>query len=357
VILFGLRDAGSINACLPVITVLKDKGIPVSVYAEGLAPEHLKDKLVFIPECKVGDLLDFVGPVLVVVTVANRNQGGSIPIDLNNEAKRRNLPTVLVEEVWGGHAASRWNILPDGICVCDEFAKHLILKSWPDYPKVHVHVTGMPVFDKYFEVKTNIARYKLRNTLGLNENWPVVFFAGQAWGMPQAVKMFVEAVNSFDKPFYLILADHPAVTFPKATDEFKKIYLEYRKELDYLRVGEVIDHGDFTSGEIMAGSDLVVGIYSTMTVEACYLRKPVLIIWTPEIGQSLIKARNNIMAEWPIVSLGAALKAESTKEIKSCLQKIFAGDTVATLKAQQKHFRTDGLSGERVAKAILSYYK
>jgi len=355
VVLFGLRDTGSVNACLSVINILKDKGIPVSVYAEGLAPEYLKDKLLFFPEQKISDLLNSLGPSLVILTVAIK--GGSIPIGLNKEAKQRNLPTVLVEEVWGGHASFKWDILPDGVCVVDEFAKCLILRSWPNYPESNIHVTGMPFFDKYAEVETEIARYALHDVLRLRENWPVVFFAGQAWGMPKAVKMFVEAVNNFDNPIYLILADHPSVVSSGATEEFKKIYLEYRKELSCLRMGKVVNPSGLTSGEIMAGSDIVVGIYSTMTVEACYLRKPLITIWTPEIGQLLSEARSNIMTEWPITNLGASLKAESIEEVRNCLKRILVGDTAAMLQAQQKYFQADGLNGERVAQAVLNYYK
>ncbi len=354
-ILFGLRDVGSVNACLPVITILKDQVIPISVYAEGQASELLRDKLVFIPECKMDDLLDSVRPSLVVVTVATK--GGSIPIDLNSKAKQRNLPTVLMEEIWGGHAAFRWDVLPDAVCVCDEFSKSLILKSWPGYSESHIHVTGAPVFDKFANIQTEPAKYKLRKVLGLCEDWPVVFFAGQAWGMPQAVRMFVGALNDFDEPVYLILTDHPAVVSSEATGEFKKIYSEYRKELNYLRVGKVVNPNGLASSEFMAGSDFVVGICSTMTVEACYLRKPVLTIWTPEIGQSLSGARSNIMTEWPITNLGASLKADNVQEIRDCLRKIIDGDTADMKEAQQKHFKTDGLSGDRISRTILSYYR
>ena len=49
-ILFGLRDVGSGNACLPTVKKLKDMGIPVSVYAEGAARERFKDEFQFISE-------------------------------------------------------------------------------------------------------------------------------------------------------------------------------------------------------------------------------------------------------------------------------------------------------------------
>jgi UDP-N-acetylglucosamine:LPS N-acetylglucosamine transferase len=355
VILFGLRDTGSVNVCLPVISILKGQGIPVSIYAEGFAQERLKEKLFFIPERKMDHLLNFVRPLLVVLTVATK--GGSIPIDLNNEAKQRNLPTVLVEEIWGGHAAFRWNVLPDAVCVYDEFAKSLLFRSWPGYSESHVHITNMPIFDRLVNIQTEFAQHKLREALDLREDWPVVFFAGQAWGMPQAIKMFVEALNDFDKPVYLILTDHPAVVSAEATYKFKRIYSEYRKELNYLQVGKIVDPSGLASSEIMSGSDFVVGICSTMTIEACYLRKPVLTIWTPEIGQSFSEVRSNIMTEWPTTNLGASLKAENVGEIKNCLQKILAGDTADMMEAQQKHFKTDGLSGERIAKSILNYYR
>lgn len=348
-ILFGLRDTGSVNSCLPVITILKNQGIPVSVYAEGSALTLLRDRFTLISECKMSNLLDFVKPSLVVVTVATK--GGSVPIDLNNEAKKRSLSTVLVEEMWAGHSAFKWEVLPDGVCACDEFAKDLILKSWPDYPGSHVHVTGSSIFDKFISVQTKVAKYYLRERLGLSNEWPVVFFPGQGqiFGMTQAVPMLVEALNDLATPMHLILRDHPSVSFSKAA--------EYREVLKKLRTGTIVDSNKLSSGEVNAGSDIVVGVFSTMTVEACYLRKPVITIWSPEIGQSLLEVTNNTLGEWPIINLGASLKAESAKEVMSCLQKILAEDTATMQQAQQKHFQTDGLSGSRIAMAILDYYR
>ena len=169
--------------------------------------------------------------------------------------------------------------------------------------------------------------------------------------------MFIEALNGFDAPVYLILKDHPTITLSKATDEYKRIFVEYQEVLKNLRVGMIVNSSDLTSQEVCAGSDIVVGMYSTMTVEACYMRKPMLTIWTPEIEQSLLKVLNNTLSEWPLSNLGASLRAGTVPEIKNCLQKIITGDTAAMLNAQQKHFQADGLSGHRVAEAILSYYK
>ncbi len=356
-ILFGLRDVGSGNACLPTVEILKDKGIPISIYAEGPAYQRFKDKFLFIAECNTDDLLDFVRPSLVVATSAQI--GGTVPINLINKAKQRNLPAVLVEDIWSSHSASSWDILPDGVCVVDEFAKNLILRSWPGYSESHIHITGMPVFDKFANIQTESTKHKLREVLGLCEDWPVVFFpgVGQVWGMTQAISMLVEALNNFDAPMYLIFRAHPKFTLSSASNECRQIFAEYQEILKKLRIGIIADSNKLTSDEVNAGSDIVVGINSTMTVEACYLRKPVLIIWTPEISKSFLEATHGTLAEWPLTNLGASLRAGTIPEIKDCLQKIINGDTTAMLKAQQKHFQADGLSGNRIAKAILRYYK
>lgn len=348
-ILFGLRDVGSVNVCLPVVTILKDRRIPVSVYAEGSAYERFKDKFSFIPECKIDDLLDFVKPSLVVATCAV--VGGAIPIEMTRKAKQRDLPVVLIEEMWAGHSAFIWDVLPDGVCVMDRFSKDLILKSWPDYLESRIHVTGTPIFDKFINVQVRAAKHKMREALGLDENWPVVFFPGTGLvsGMADAVGMLVEALNSLNIPVYLILRDHPSVSFSRAS--------EYRDMLRNLKIGQIVDSSEFTSDEVNAGSDIVIGTFSTMTVGACYMRKPVLIIWTSEVGRTLVEATNGALTVWPIITLGAALKAESVEEIKIGLLNIIAGDTENMRSAQEAHCKTDGLSGERVAEAILSYYR
>ena len=286
-ILFGIRDVGAVNACLPVISILKERGVPVSVYAEDPASGRLKGKLEIITEGDITVLLDSVRPSLVVVSPSTA--GGTIPVDLTDEAKKRNLRVVLVEDLWSGHSSSRWNFLPDSVCVADEFAKELILRSWSNYPKSNIHVTGSPVFDKFVNMQVQFFKRRLREILELDKDWPVIYFAGEVWGMVQAVPMFIEALNGLDIQVYLILRDHPKVTSVNAPDEFRRIYLEYHKALIKLEVGKIVDSKELTSDEVNAGADIVVGISSTMLVEACYMHKPVLHIWTPEIGEVFSK--------------------------------------------------------------------
>lgn len=347
-VLFGLRDVGSVIACSPAIEVFKDKGIPTMIYAEGPSRERLKGKFSFVSDCLIGDLFDSVRPSLVVATCATK--GGAIPIILTTEAKLRNIPVVLVEDMWAGHSAFVWNVLPDGICVTDEFSKSLVVKSWTGYSESRIHITGAPVFDKFIGISTEPARYNLRKLLRLNEGWPVVFFPGTGLiaGMTQVIRMLVEALNKLAAPVYLILRDHPSVAFCDISG--------YRDELKNLKIGQVIDSSKLTSNEVNAGSDIVVGTFSTMTVEACYMRKPVLIISIPETKKILAEATNNTLTEWPLVNLGASLKAENIEETKACLRKIIEGDIATMFQAQQKHFKTDGLSGQRVAESILGYY-
>lgn len=349
-ILFGLRDVGSVNACLPVIEKLKKEGFPISVYAEGASYECLKGKLSLIAQCPMDYLLDSVSPSLVVATCATT--GETIPIDLTVKAKQRNLPVVLVEDMWAAHNVFEWERLPDGVCVMDEFAKSLIRQSWPNYTESCIHKTGSPIFDKFADMDVRTARHKLRDSLGLSKNWPIVFFPATypVRGMIKIIQMLVEALNGLNIPVYLILRDHPSITFSSEASE-------YRKALKNLKTGQVVDSSKLNSNEVNAGSDIVVGTFSTMTVEACYLRKPVLIISTSEINRLLAESTNNALSQWPLINLGAALKAGSVDEIKNCLNQIIAGDMANMLEAQRKHFQTDGLSAVRIANVILKYYR
>jgi hypothetical protein len=349
VILFGLRDIGGVNACMSAMEFLNNKGLRIAVYAEKPAYERVKDKFGFTYRGSIDDVLDFVEPSLVVTTCAMK--GGNVPIRFTGRAKLRKIPVVLVEDMWSAHIASDWIILPDGVCVVDEFAKSLIQRSWPNFPDSKIHITGAPVFDMPVNFKDGPAKNKLREKLGLNENWPVIFFPGTGLisGMSGIIRMLVEALNELAIPAYLILRDHPSVPAVKSS--------EYRIELTKLNTVKVEDSSALTSAEVNEGADIVVGTFSTMTVEACYMRKPVLILWSPEIRRTLMEGTNNILSEWPITGFGAAMKAESTAETRECLKKIFAGDTKQMLESQLKHCRTDGLSANRIAETILKYYQ
>lgn len=354
-ILFGLRGVGSGNSCLPAISILKDQGITISIYAEEPAYSTFRDKFELIPEGDVDSILESVKPSLIVVTCAT--VGGAVPIDMMNKADKRGLPVILAEDMRFSHTSFNWNILPRGVCVVDELAKNWILQSWPGYPESHIHITGAPVFDKFANFKIEPAKHKLREVLGLNNDWPIVFIVGENWGMTIAVSMLVNSLNSLNVSVYLILRDHPTMVAPNASDEYKRLYAEYIEVLRDLKVGKLIDSSRLTSTEVLAGSDLVVGICSTMLEEACYLRKSVINIWTPEIGQILFSKACNTYEEQPITSLGGSLKAQNIEGVISSLKKIFNGDTAATLQAQEKHFQADGFNGRRLAEAILGYYK
>lgn len=354
-ILFGLRGVGSGNSCLSAVHILKNRGIPISIYAEEPAYGVFKDRFKLIPESDIDNLLDLTEPSLVVVTCAT--VGGAIPTVLMYKADQRGLPVILVEDMRFSHTSFNWDILPLGVCTVDELAKNRLLRSWPGYPEFHIHITGAPVFDQFANIQIDSANDKLRETLELNENWPVIFVVGEIWGMPQAVSVIVNSLNNLNIPVYLILRDHPTIIAPNALDEYKHIHAEYRKVLEDLRIGLVIDSSKLTSDEVLAGSDVVVGICSTMLEEACYLRKSVINIWTPEIGRILFEKARNTYEDQPITSLGGSTKIQNTKELVNGLHRIFAGDTVATLHAQEKHFRADGLSGRRLAEAILGYYQ
>lgn len=356
-ILFGLRDIGPSNACLPVIKIFKEKNIPTAVYAEGAAAEYLKNKTTFVVRCDIDNLLDSTKPKLVVVTPSTPTPDYKVPTCLTDQAKKRNIMIVFVEDNWSGHSSSPWNALPDVVCVADKFAENLILKSWPDFLQSRIYVTGAPVFDKFVNVDIEAARHNLRTALSLNVGWPVIFFPGEVYGMTTAVPMFIQAVNDLDVPVCLVLRDHPKVVLSDAPEEFKKIRLQNRRDLESLTNGVVADSALLTSDEVNAGCDLAVGICSTMLTEACYMRKPTLHIWTSEIGRELFKVAKNTFAELPTTNLGAAWKVESVEEIKTSLQKILAGDTIEMRAAQEKHFRADGLNGQRLAEAILRYYK
>ncbi len=357
-----MKDIGGANAILPVAMEFAGQyGVldPI-LYADGVSFDRFKNEYPLIwAACNPSRTLGFMRPRVVVTTTCS--PGGVVPMELVIAANEMWIPVVVVQDYWGNHLKHEmWGdlgqspeYLPDVICVQDDFARNLVLATWPHMPEHGVIVTGQPAYDRLKRIDCQNARYHLRQTLGLTEDWPVIHFSGQIWGMPEAVRATIDAFNLVGKPVYLVMRDHPRLFASNAPLEFREIFAAYRDIPGELRQGKVVHSSSVMPGTpVDTGADVVVSMYSGALVEACYLRKDSVCVWVPETQAALATETHDALSDFPPAALGACLRGTNADELAACFERIFSGDTVEMRAAQEQHFVSDGQSARRVADVI-----
>lgn len=357
-LLAGIKDVGSANAVFPVLRELQKNSRNILVYADGVSAEKFKDEYPLISaSCSFEKVLDWFsyehGVSAAILGISSA--GGVIPVAFTNVCKKRGIPIIAVEDYWASHCMVNWEELPDLVCVQDDFAKRLLLESWGfrGYSSNQVIVTGQPAFDRFKDTDCRSANKQLRQSLKLNQDWPIIFFPGQIYGMAEALPIVVDALNSISRPVYFIMRDHPRVSSPNATQEFKQIYKVYKDIPDKLNIGQLVDSSSLKSSDLCnAGADIVIGMYSTMLVEACYMRKPTIVVWTPDGQAGLEMESDNKLHKNPIAVLGAALEVSSLSDLIKAFNLIYNGDISDMCNAQKLHCKADGQSATRVVRVV-----
>lgn len=358
-LLAGIKDIGSANAVFPVLHELQKNSHDILVYADGVSAEKFKDEYPLIsascPPEKVLDWFSYKYGISAAI-LGISSPGGVIPTTFTNACRNRKIPIVAVDDYWASHCMMiNWEELPDMICVQDELAKNLLLESWGSrgYCSNQVIVTGQPAFDRFKDTDCRSANKQLRTLLKLDKGWPIIFFPGQIYGMAEALLIVVEALNSISRPVYFIMRDHPRVASPNATEEFKQIRRAYKDVLSQLNVGQLVDSSSLKSGDLCtAGADIVIGIYSTMLTEACYMRKPTIVVWTPDGQVGLEMESGNNLHRNPVAVSGAALEVFSSFDLIKAINLVYSGDISDMRNAQELHCKADGQSAIRVARVI-----
>lgn len=357
-LLAGVKDIGSANAVFPILRELQKNSHNILVYADGVSAEKFKDEYPIIsalcPLEKVLDWFSYEYDIRAAI-LGISSAGGVVPVAFTNTCKKRRIPVIAVEDYWASHCMVDFEELPDIVCVQDELAKSLLLESWGSrgYYSNQVIVTGQPAFDHFKDTNCRSANKQLRESLKLDKSWPIIFFPGQIYGMAEALMIVIEALNSIGRPVYFIIRDHPRVSSLNAAEELRQIYKAYKDVPSKLNIGQLIDSSGLKSSDLCtAGADIVVGIYSTILVEACYMRKPTIVIWTPDGQAGLEMESGNNLHRNPVAVSGAALEVSSSFDLIKAINLVYSGDISDMCNAQALHCKADGQSAIRVAQVI-----
>ncbi len=341
---------GPAEFLLPVLPLLKEKA-EVVVLGYGKAFEVLQGAgaLEVKTEEEGIEVYKKFNPGILVEAISSLTKGPFIINKLIERAHAESVPVVCLQDIWANH---RWPHNASSlkyanlVCTLDEFAASL----WKeDGFKGKIQVTGNPGFEKFGNVDVVEERARLRARLHLSAVDKVILYAGQ--GTPRAVeedkktfKLLTDSLRLIkDFPIKLIVRPHPRA-------EETGYYKEYAQNL------EVVDTKSIHFSEnILPAADLIVSIFATNLIHACYLRIPAMSILLPGAGGEITEVLR--LKDFPPNTMGATVGVykEDSQELKEKILKILTDETFrgSLIRAQKSNFILDGKSAERTCLAIL----
>lgn len=322
-VLLFVEDPGACNYLKDVPGRLADSGIRAALLATGAGVEYLRsrqgDFTEIAPDTDIETLLEKYGPDLVIVGTSEtrdslahklvdrcRREGivsvGAVDMEANAEHRFRGLTDSPL-----AHAPD-WLLVPDSSCKT-EYERL-------GFPGERIVVAGHPHFDFVRSIATSFDTALRREILGASpSDRPIITFICEGFDqLNRSATMRSPEYTLFgrgDSDFRTVIVleelidviqkTHPRPFLvmrlhPKMTDEVKA----YEDEVDYVSRRE-------NPLELLAASDLVVGMTSMLLHEAAIMGKPTLSIlprnletaWLPTTASGFTRAifkRNELQA-------------------------------------------------------------
>lgn len=347
-IAFVCRDVGGANTLLPVANLLREKHqIRWIAQENGRGKDILKNSSQDFEFYSSLSAISAIskGPVAAVVSSMCSTAGQ----DLARFFKGL-CPIITIQDQWTAGLHDVWadpKHRPDYVLVNDELDKAFVLRAWPGFDVNRVSVTGYPALDKYANLDVQDAKTRVKNTLSLSDDKPVILFAGQWWQTGHAITELVRALNELGRNIYLIARPHPAMK-DNTPDEVPL----WERALAEFRSGTLVDSSFCGISDVIAASDLVLSMYSTTLNEAAILRLPNIAILYPDHGLKVYieVAKSD---DYPMVSLGCTAKAGNYEELRGLIRTALTSD-LGLRPAQERTFQLDGKNAQRAADFISS---
>lgn len=184
------------------------------------------------------------------------------------------------------------------VLVPDDLAKNLILQ---DGYEGRVTVTGSPAFDKLAEIDVAKEKSRLRKKFKIPEDSFVILHCGtgtpQSWQADEITFKFIaQTVRELKKQYKNIIL----ISRPHPRDENPGRYQKLAPNLI------IIDTSPISlTEELLPMADVVVAMYSTNLIHACYLRIPAISILLPGAGKKNLERVS--LPDFPPNNVGATI--------------------------------------------------
>lgn len=330
--LWGMRDAGSAASGLPVIKMLLNEGIAVSIFADGSARDMLEKenlglhKVGYSSSYFLNRLLRNLEKDLIVC-------GHSVKPDIEQfltycsklALYRLEKP---IKSVWyedmppflGFYkkelAAEGRLMIPDKVFCFSETSAKQEVGYIPQF-KDRAVVTGNPAFDRFADIDTMDIRHKIRQGLGIRDDevW-LVWMATKTRATFESCRDYIDGIKGLGLEHYRFSARiHPA--------EAKNP--EVKKEYDLLlaTIGEhALDTTGYPTDDIGIAADIVGGDTSTAIFEATLNDIRTVTLLIPENMVLRDEWVNAFPPDPAIVLDGTSPVIRNRMDVKDILQKV-----------------------------------
>ena len=325
------------------------------------------------------DLFEKYQPELVIASTP----GWRLDRYLLREASRSGIPTMTVIVGWDN--SSSYNISGADVgwanCWSEVQKEELVLGS--DWDFARVHVGGIPSYDGYFHKQWLMTREAYFNLHGLDSQRKLISYASSfvhfAPNFPN-IETLAKLVSSgsLAEPSQLLVRLHPShfQDKPKIFAEERQRVFDLEKKYAHVHVVKPVALGGslgYYSGEdmdekssMMAYSDVLVTVYSTMLVETAVHDTPMIaaVIDTPGGWNRPKKFSLSLkeIGDWPthkrFRDAKAGRVAENQEQLCDALNLYLKDRSIDSEErrkfVEQEITYTDGSSGKRAAELILN---
>ena len=324
------------------------------------------------------DLFDKYQPDMVIASTP----GWRMDRYLLREASRRGIPNMTVIVGWDN--SSSYNVSGADVqwATCwSELQKEELVKG-SDWDPGHVHVGGIPSYDGYFRKAWLMPRDEYFKLHGLDPNRKLISYASSfvhfAPNYPN-IETLAKLVSSdsLAEPSQLLIRLHPShfQDKPRIFAEERQRVFDLEKKYPYVHVVQPVSFGGslgYYGGEdmdekssMMAYSDVLVTVYSTMLVETAVHDTPMVAAVIDTSGGWNKKGKFSLslkeIGDWPthkrFRQAKAGRVAENESELRDTLNAYLKNRSLDS--AERRRFVedeitfTDGSSGRRTAEFIL----
>jgi len=336
-ILIVVDAPGPAEFIAPVIPLLKSYKLEIATIKESPTAVLSEYKPIRIDEeSKAESVYRSFDPDVLLIAVSSLVTGPYIIRYFTELAHRDGKKIICFQDLWGNHRwPSNFQMMRywDSVLTIDALGERLLLEN--NY-QGRIYVTGSPAFDKFRKIKVVKERRQLRKKFGISESAFVIFYAGAGtpagWREDEATfKFLAESVRGFQKNHL----DSLFAAHQHPRDEKPSRYQKIAPDLKYLDLSKFkIDD------ELLPMVDVIVGMYATNLIHACYLRIPGISILLPEAGEKRL-FENLALNDFPTNKLGATvgIYRESAAALVKIFEKIMSNsDYRAKLAANQKKY-------------------
>jgi len=325
------------------------------------------------------DLFDKYNPDMVIASTP----GWRMDRYLLRESVRRGIPNMTVIVGWDN--SSSYNISGADVqwatCWSQLQKEELVYGS--DWDPAHVNIGGIPSYDGYFRKQWLMPRDEYFKLHGLDPNRKLISYASSfvhfAPNFPniETLAKLVSSDDSLAEPSQLLIRLHPShfQDKPKIFAEERQRVFDLEKKYSHVHVVQPVALGGslgYYGGEdmdekssMMAYSDVVVTVYSTMLVETAVHDTPMIAATIDTPGGWNKKGKFSLslkeIGDWPTHKRFREAKAgrvvRDENELRDALNMYLNDKTVDAkerrLFVEDEVTFTDASSGKRTADFIL----